>query len=197
MTRPLPQPPSVTYEELCALPDNLVGEIVAGELFASPRPGPRHVQASTEIAADLASRYRKSRDDDGPGGWRILLEPELHLGDHVLVPDVAGWHRERLPRLPDTAYFSLAPNWVCEVVSPSTGGVDRVRKMPAYAEQGVSYAWLVDPLSRSLEVFCLNPERLWVLIATHHGEQTIRAEPFSELEIELAFWWAQEESGED
>jgi Uma2 family endonuclease len=117
-----------TYDDLLKVPDHLVAEIVEGELFTSPRPAVPHGHTSLALAARLFSFGA------GPGGWWILIEPELHLGSDVLVPDIAGWRRQRVPYLPQTAAIEIAPDWICEVVSPATGGLDRLRKLPRYAE---------------------------------------------------------------
>ncbi|MEO1172437.1 MAG: Uma2 family endonuclease [Myxococcota bacterium] len=175
-----------TYEDLLAVPDRMVAEIVSGRLHASQRPAPRHSQAASGIGADIYSAYHRGRG--GPGGWWSLGEPELHLGGDVLVPDIAGWRVERLPALPETAYFEVAPNWLCEVLSPSTGRLDRTEKLPAYARQSIQHVWLVDPLQQTLEVF-ENRNHEWVLIATHAGAETFRAKPFEEVEFELAPLW--------
>ena len=119
------------YEDLFDLPENLVGEIIGGQLITQPRPAPRHSRASSSLGGALDNPYDKGRG--GPGGWWILDEPELHLGGDILVPDLAGWGRERMPRLPETAWFELVPDWVCEVLSPGTCRVDRALKMPIYA----------------------------------------------------------------
>ncbi|MEM6732187.1 MAG: Uma2 family endonuclease, partial [Myxococcota bacterium] len=116
-------------------------------------------------------------------------EPELHLSGDVLVPDLAGWRVERMSELPELAYFEVAPNWVCEVVSPSTGRLDRTQKLPAYARESIQHAWLVDPLQRTLEVF-ENREHEWVLVSTHAADELIRARPFEEVELALASLWA-------
>ena len=146
-----------TYDDLMALPDNLVAEIIGGELHASPRPAPAHAVAGSSIGALITSPYSFGRG--GPGGWWILDEPELHLGPDVLVPDCAGWRKSRMPLRPATAYFPLAPDWICEVLSPSTVQIDRARKLGIYAREGVSHAWLVDPLARTLEVLRLEDGR--------------------------------------
>jgi len=136
-----------TYDDLVALPDNMVAEIVGGELHASPRPAPRHAMAEGAIGALIAPPFHFGRG--GPGGWWILPEPELHLGADVLVPDYAGWRRTRMPSVPATAYFPLAPDWVCEIISPSTAALDRARKVAIYARERIGHAWLVDPIARS------------------------------------------------
>jgi Uma2 family endonuclease len=176
-----------TYDDLEKLPDNLVAEIVDGELHASPRPAPPHARAGSVLGRKVGGPY----DDGigGPGGWWILDEPELHLKENVLVPDLAGWRRSRMPDLPTTAYFPLAPDWVCEILSPSTSSLDRVQKLAIYAREGVSHAWLIDPLARTLEVLRLENGR-WTILATHAGKEIVRAEPFADIELELSALWA-------
>lgn len=179
-----------TFDDLVAVPEILVAEIVDGELWTSPRPAPRHANAHTAVGARLRVAF-----GDGPpgqGGWRILFEPELHLGAHVLVPDIAGWRRERLPRLPDTAYFAVAPDWLCEVVSPSTEMLDRSKKLRIYAEHGVGHVWLVDPLVKTLEVLRLDRGH-WTIVETFAGAATVRAEPFEALELHLAWLWEDDD----
>lgn len=178
-----------TYEDLLAVPDHLVAEIVGGVLHASPRPASRHAHAASTLGMDVGSPFQRGRG--GPGGWWLLDEPELHFGADVLVPDLAGWRRERMPAVPDTPYFELSPDWICEVVSPSTGRLDRTGKMPVYAREGVAFAWIVDPLQRTLEVFRLRDGQ-WVLISTHAEEEQVRAEPFHEVELELGALWLPE-----
>jgi len=175
-----------TYDDLCALPEHVVGEIIDGELVVSPRPAPIHANATSTIGGDLGPPFGRGRG--GPGGWWILDEPELHLGEDVLVPDIAGWRKSRMPALPLTAYFALAPDWVCEVLSPSTVAVDRARKLRIYAREKILDLWLVDPQARTLEVFHLG-EAGWILTAVHHGDEVVRVEPFAAVELELAAWW--------
>jgi hypothetical protein len=177
-----------TYDDLVAVPDHLVAEIVDGELWTSPRPAPRHAVASSQPGHQLGPPFHAGRG--GPGGWWILDEPELHLGDQTVVPDIAGWRRDRMPRLPDTTYFALAPDWVCEVLSPSTALLDRWKKLRVYAEHGVRHAWLVDPIARTPEVLRLEGAR-WILADTHTDEAIVRAEPFELLELELQALWAE------
>jgi Uma2 family endonuclease len=140
---------------------------------------------------DIGGPFHRGRG--GPGGWWILDEPELHLGENVLVPDLAGWRRERMPEQPKTPYYELAPDWVCEVLSPSTGRVDRVLKVPLYARARVSHAWLVNPAEQTLEVLRLDGES-YRLVATHGGDERVRAEPFAAVELELAALWTLGES---
>jgi len=180
-----------TYEDLLKVPDILVAEIIDGELFTSPRPASPHARAASVIRADVDPFDRRPGSPGGPGGWWILFEPELHLGSDILVPDLAGWQRERMPMLQNVPFFTQAPDWVCEVVSPSTGRLDRVRKMPAYAREQVGHLWLVDPLQRTLEVYQLEGQR-WVLLGTHGDTDSVHAEPFAAIEIELNRWWLEE-----
>lgn len=175
-----------TYEDLLQVPDHLVAEILDGELYTTPRPAPRHTAASSGLGGLLHGPFDRGRG--GPGGWRILDEPELHLGRDVVVPDLAGWRRERLPDLPETAFFAVAPDWTCEIVSPSTASVDRVKKLTIYAREGIRHAWIVDPLARTLEVLRLEGGR-WVILMTAGGDSAVRAEPFESLELELAQLW--------
>jgi Uma2 family endonuclease len=176
-----------TYDDLLQVPSNLVAEILNGRLVTHPRPSPRHLRASSMLGSKLAAPFDEGAG--GPGGWWILDEPELHLAADVLVPDLAGWRRERLTRLPDTAWFDVAPDWVCEVLSRSTAALDRVEKLPAYAAAEVSHAWLIDPLLRTLEVFVLH-EGKWLLLATCSGNDPIRLAPFDAVSFELGSLWA-------
>jgi Uncharacterized protein conserved in cyanobacteria len=176
-----------TYEDLFDLPEHIVGEIIHGQLITHPRPAPRHIVASSAIGDELVGPFQKGRG--GPGGWWILDEPELHLGLDILVPDLAGWRRERLPTMPDTAFFTLPPDWVCEVLSPDTARIDRVDKMPIYATQGVPFLWLIDPISRTLEVFVLREGR-WSLEHVYQQDDEMRAVPFEAVAFSLEVLWA-------
>ena len=175
-----------TYEDLFDLPDHVVGEIIHGQLITHPRPAPKHAVASSAIGDELVSPFQKGRG--GPGGWWILDEPELHLGPHILVPDLAGWRRERLPVMPDAAFFTLPPDWVCEVVSPGTVRMDRADKMPIYAAQGIPFLWLIDPAPRTLEVFLLRDGR-WLLEHVYKEDDEVRAIPFEAISFSLGVLW--------
>jgi Uma2 family endonuclease len=181
-----------TYEDLLQVPDHLVAEIVDGELYATPRPASPHAFTSSAIGQDLGPFSRRPGSPGGPGGWWILDEPELHFGSDVLVPDLAGWRHERMATVPNVPYFELAPDWVCEVVSPRTGRLDRVRKMPIYARKGVNHLWLVDPLLRTVEVYRLDTAR-WIVASTHGGAESARITPFEAIEIDVGRWWLEEE----
>ena len=175
-----------TYADLYQVPNHKVAEILDGELIVTPRPALRHAGASSGIGGYLWNPFQGGRG--GPGGWWILFEPEIHLGDDVLVPDVAGWRRGRLAAIPDAAYMTLAPDWVCEVISPSTERIDRSRKMRIYAREGVMHLWLLDPIVHTLEVLRLESAR-WVVLTTYGGAELVRAEPFEAIEIDLTALW--------
>jgi Uma2 family endonuclease len=178
-----------TYDDLRKLPDHVIGELVAGELFATPRPAPRHSLAHTGIIVQVGGLFGGPPGaGGGGGGWWILTEPELHFGQDVLVPDVAGWRRDRMPVLPEGPAFELPPDWVCEVMSPSTERLDHAFKKPAYARAGIPYAWFVYPASETLEVMQLVGGR-WSIIATHEGGMRVRPAPFDAMEIDLSAWW--------
>jgi Uma2 family endonuclease len=174
-----------TYADLLEVPENCVGEIIDGEIITQPRPGAPHARAASRLGIELGPLDRVK---GGPGGWIILDEPELHLQGDALVPDLAGWRRERMPELPDVAAFELAPDWVCEVLSPSTQSHDRVAKMRVYAREGVGHVWLVDPSAKTLEVYRA-ADGAWLRSQVGHGNEKIRAEPFAELELDLAMLW--------
>lgn len=178
-----------TYEDVLRAPEHLVAEVIDGELHLSPRPGSRHAHASSSLGIKLGAPFMFG-GGDGPGGWIILDEPELHLGGEpaILVPDLAGWRRERMQLGEEVAYFTLAPDWVCEVLSQSTGQLDRAKKLPLYAAEGVRHAWLLDPTQRTLEVY-RNEAGRWLLLATYAGDARVRAEPFDAVELDLSALW--------
>jgi Uma2 family endonuclease len=175
-----------TYEDLCQVPDTMLAQIIHGQLIVMPRPAPKHALASSSLGGSLYPPM--ANGSGGPGGWWILFEPELHLGRHILVPDLAGWRRQRMTTLPDTAFFTLPPDWVCEVLSPSTGQMDRVDKLPIYAEFRVGHAWLVDPDVRTLEVFELQGDR-WQLECAFKAEDEVCAPPFQAVAFNLGGLW--------
>lgn len=183
----LPQPKPATYEDLFDLPPHLVGEIVGGRLITHPRPAPKHARAYSSLGAELVPPFDRGRN--GPGGWWILDEPELHLEHDILVPDLAGWRRERMPKLPETAWFELPPDWVCEILSPSTARFDRAEKLPIYARHGVRHAWLVEPDLRTLEVF-ENLDGKWLLLAVLEGAAAVSQRPFDAISFDLGALWA-------
>jgi len=176
-----------TYEDVLNAPEDKVAEILDGELVLSPRPAPRHAVAASVLGMALGNPFHQGAG--GPGGWWILDEPELHFGEEIAVPDLAGWRRDRMPAIPDEAFFTLAPDWVCEVLSPSTERVDRGKKLKAYAAAGVTHAWLVKPSDRTLEVLRLR-DAAWTIVAVWEDTAVVRAEPFEAVDLELGRLWA-------
>ncbi|MBM4320725.1 MAG: Uma2 family endonuclease [Deltaproteobacteria bacterium] len=184
-----------TYADIEGLPEHVVGEILDGELFVSPRPAPTHARTGSTLGYALGPPFDRPPGSGGgqPGGWWLLDEPELHLGDDVLVPDMAGWRRERMPRFPREAFFRLPPDWACEVLSLRTARIDRIRKSRIYAREKVGHLWLLDPLAHTLEVCRLLPEG-YALVALHEGDEVVRVEPFAEIELRLSDLWLPEEA---
>lgn len=177
---------AATYADLLAVPEHLVAEILFGRLVTHPRPAPRHATAALALGGALTQRFQFS--DGGPGRWVFMVEPELHLGEHVAVPDLAGWRRERLPALPETAWIDVAPDWVCEVLSPSTERYDRGDKRTIYADAAVGHVWHVDPVLRMLEVFELQEKR-WLLFGVFHDDASVAAPLFEQVSFPLGLLW--------
>ncbi len=175
-----------TYEELLAVSDDRIAEILDGVLYTMPRPATRHAAATTALGEELGPPFKRGRG--GPGGWILLDEPELHLAADILVPDMGGWRRDRMPALPDAPFITLAPDWVCEVLSRSTATRDRTIKLDIYRRERVQHVWFVEPLLQTLEVFRLASDG-WLLVAVHSGTAKIRAEPFDAIEIDLGTLW--------
>lgn len=176
-----------TYQDVLDAPEHLVAEIIDGELSLLPRPATPHAAAASALGEELGPPFKRGKG--GPGGWIILDEPEIHFGEDIVVPELAGWRRERMPEIPSSPYLTLAPDWVCEVLSPSTAVLDRSRKLPLYAREQVSHAWLVDPLQRSLEVLRREGSK-WLIVDVFVGDAAIRAEPFDAIALELGVLWS-------
>jgi Uma2 family endonuclease len=196
MGQPAEKRRRATYADLEAVPPLKIAELIRGTLHVFPRPAPRHANAEGGVVDELRGPFQRGRG--GPGGWWILPEPELRFPDpeapgeiEAVAPDVAGWRRERMPELPETAYFALAPDWICEILSPSTAKVDREEKMPLYAREGLPHAWLVDPIARTLEVFTLGPDRRWGPAGVHRDAARVRIPPFDAVELDLSALWAK------
>jgi Uma2 family endonuclease len=181
-----PKKRRATYQDVLDAPDNKVAEIINGELHLH-RPSNQATVVASSLHADLATSFGRGRG--GPGGWIILFEPELHLGDEIVVPDLVGWRRERLPVVPDEPFMSLRPDWVCEVLSKSTARIDRLEKMPLYASVGIPHAWLVHPRDRSVEAFRLHDTK-WLAIGVYKDNDRARIEPFDAIELDLTLLWA-------
>ncbi len=178
--------PRATYQDVLDAPTHQVAEIVGGALYATPRPAMPHALASSLLGSQLIAPFHLGRG--GPGGWWIIDEPELHLGDDILVPDLAGWRRTRMPSYPETAYTTLVPDWVCEILSPSTRGLDLDAKRPVYAREGVRHLWLVDPDGRTLEAFELAAGE-WSTIAIVADDAVVQIPPFEAASFSLADLW--------
>ncbi len=177
---------NATYDDLLALPEGVRGEILNGSLYVQPAPAPAHGSAQYSLSGELYGPFQKGRG--GPGGWWFIVTPELHLGPHVVQPDLAGWRKERLPKLPDTAYIDIVPDWVCEILSPSTEGIDRGTKRRVYATYGVSHLWYLHPVERYLEVSALRDGQ-WVHLDTFDDAVDVRARPFEAVTFQLADLW--------
>lgn len=185
-----------TYEDYLALGEGVKAELIDGEILMSPQPKGRHIHAASFLLAALLSRFGSSKGptDQGPGGWWIYAEPEVHLRPdrRVLVPDLAGWHRERMPRPPtDTHKFTVIPDWVCEIVSPSTQSRDLLYKMPRYLEAGVAWAWLVYPADRRIDVMQQDGDT-WNQVTFAEGPVRARLLPFDAVELDCAPLWPED-----
>jgi Uma2 family endonuclease len=193
MVQPARSDDDLLYEEYLAVPSHLRAEIIGGTLYVLPRPAPRHANAASVLGSELNGSFQRGRG--GPGGWWILDKPELQL-DHKqpISPDIAGWRVETMPELPETAFFSVAPDWVCEVISRSTEKIDRDDKLPYYALHGVRHVWLVDPIEKRLEVYSLDGKR-WRTVRVFEGDIAVRAEPFDAIELDLSARWSSPRRG--
>jgi len=189
----VPNRQPATYEDLCALPEPLVGEILDGELVASPRPTPIHLRAETVLTSLLGPPFDLAIG--GPGGWWIVTEPEIHLGQHgqidVVVPDVASWRRSHLPAVPRESHYRTSPDWICEVLSEQSVKRDRVTKLNLYRRHAVPFYWLIDPVARTLEVLRLEGDR-WILDGAFAEADAVSAAPFTDITFNLAHLWAGE-----
>ncbi len=175
---------NATYDDLRKVPDHFVAEMFDGDLWAFPRPALPHANAAGSLFAEIHKSFHRK----DPSGWVLLFEPELHFGRDVLVPDIAGWRRTRLPNVPAEAFLTLAPDWICEVLSTSTEAIDRGKKLRIYAREGVAHAWLIDPIARSLEAMSLDAGR-WTKLDRYEGEAKVRAAPFDAIELQLGALW--------
>lgn len=194
MGEPAEQHRRATYADLAAVAPEKIAELIDGELHVFPRPASRHARAAARLQRTLGP----FDDDDGlPGGWVILTEPELHFPRlprpefDAVVPDLAGWRRERMREMPDVASFTLVPDWICEVLSPSRAAYDRDEKMPLYAQHGVRWAWLIDPLAQQLEVYVLGAGGRWGAASIHGKAERVRAVPFDAVPLPLSVLWAR------
>ena len=181
-----PRQKRATYQDVLDAPPNKVAEIVNGELHLSPRPAVPHALVASALGVEIGAPFGHGRG--GPGGWIILSEQELHLGDDIVVPDIAGWRRERMPTGSRDAYLILAPDWACEILSRSTRRLDRSAKLPVYAREGVRHVWLIEPLAHTVEVLRLDGSS-YRIVAVHAGDTKARIEPFDAVELDLTILW--------
>ena len=175
-----------TYDDILALPENIVGEILNGQLETQPRPAPKHALAASAVGIEIGLPFQRGKG--GPGGWWILDEPECHIDGEIFVPDLAGWLKQRMPTLPETAWFEMRPDWVCEIISPNSIRRDRVTKMTIYARLGIPYYWLIEPLGKTLEVYELQGEH-WLLLQSYANDDEVCSAPFAEYRFSLANLW--------
>ncbi len=180
---PKPATRHATYADVLNAPPHVVAELIEGALETHPRPVPKHAVAAIELGTALSGPFRKGAG--GPGGWIFMSEPELHLGGNVVVPDLAGWRRERMPSIPDEPFLTLAPDWICEILSPSTEMLDRNAKRRIYGEAGVAFLWLLDPRTRSLETFQLVAGK-WLLVGVAEADEPVSYVPFDAISFPLS-----------
>lgn len=177
-----------TYEDVLSSPPHVVAEVVEGVLYQSPRPAVPHAAAASVVGEELGPPFKRGKG--GPGGWIILDEPEVHLNSNIVVPDVGGWRRSTLPVLPEDAFLTVPPDWVCEVASPSTRALDRGHKLEVYQRERVTHVWLIEPLDRFLEVLELDGET-YRIVQRASGDTPARLRPFDAIEFDVAALWAR------
>ena len=182
-----PARPGATFADLEALPEGTKAHLVNGALVVPPRPSMSHQEVESALGEELRPPFHRGRG--GPGGWLILVEPEVRIGGNALAPDLGGWRRERLAAVPAQAHATIAPDWVCEVLSRSTAAFDGGEKLDTYATWNVRLAWLVDPMTRTLEAYRLEGGR-WVRIGGWSADAKIRVEPFEAFELDLGTIWS-------
>jgi len=179
--------PNATYQDVLAAPEEYVAELIAGELHLQPRPAKPHTFCASALGIEIGAKFQRGLG--GPGGWWILNEPELHFGEDVLVPDLAGWLRSDTPSFDESvAYYTERPEWVCEVSSPSTARKDRVLKLDAYHRAQVTWAWIVDPVAQTVEVFQWSQQG-WLRSQTAEGSAPVALAPFGRVALELEAVW--------
>ena len=173
------------WRDLELVPEGYTGEIVDGEIITTPRPGPPHLVTTSDLGVLLGGPFRFGIG--GPGGWIILDEPRIRVGDEARVPDLAAWRADRYVT-PEDGPYVVIPDWLCEVLSPGTARSDRTKKMPLYARHRVGHVWLIDPVLQTLEVYRLQGES-WGLVRSYGADEKVRAEPFDAVELDLSMIW--------
>lgn len=180
-------PRRATYQDVLDAPHDKIAQVVDGELWLQPRPNVGHARAATRLTGQLDDAFGRRRS--GFGGWTILFEPEIHVAGSILVPDIAGWRRESVDELDlEAAFFDVRPDWVCEILSPSTQVLDRTRKMDTYGSEGVAYLWFVDPAAQLLEAYQQSPDG-WLRLGTWSEDAKPNVAPFDKLDLELGLLW--------
>jgi Uma2 family endonuclease len=174
-----------TWEDLEAVPEGFIGEIVGGELEFVPRPNAPHGRTQAKLSGLVLGPFDLGAG--GPGGWEIRIEPRIRFTSEIRVPDIAGWRAERFEE-PETGPFVVVPDWVCEILSTDTARTDRTAKRELYARHGVRHYWIVDPEAQTVEIHRLEG-KFWVVAATFGGDERVRAEPFDAIEIDLSVLW--------
>lgn len=193
----IPERKLATYADLEALPEDCRFEVLEGEIVASPSPLPRHSAAQRAAGRFLGGPFHDDDGRGGPGGWWIFIEVDVALGPHDIVrPDLSGWRRERLPRPGQVRPLDVPPDWVCEVLSPSIAGRDRITKRRLYAQAGIPYYWLIDPELRALEALALR-DGAWVELGVYDDTATPRIAPFEAIELEVGRLFLPKEADGD
>lgn len=184
MTEPAKR--DATYADYAALPEGVQAELIDGALYVHLAPAPPHGSSQYSLGGELHGPFQKGRG--GPGGWWFMVTPEQHLGPHVVQPDLAGWRKERMPALPATTFIEVVPDWICEILSPSTEAHDRDRKRRLYAMYGVKHLWYLHPVERYLEVNELI-EGSWRIVDIASDDGFVRAPPFEAVALNLEDLW--------
>lgn len=173
-----------TYEDLLALPEGTRAELMGGEIVVLPAPMPRHLRTQRALGRWIGGPFDDDDGFGGPGGWWLIPECDVRLAEDVVRPDLAGWRRARLPE-PDVRPIEVVPDWICEVLSPTSAAYDRVTKRRLYGATGVAFYWIVDPEARTLEAYRLEGER-WVEVGSYDEHDVARIPPFEAIEIPIA-----------
>jgi Uma2 family endonuclease len=185
---PMTPPHNVlTLAGIDALAPGIKGEIIEGVLYTMPRPRAPHQSMMGAVGTDLLDPFQ--RGDGGPGGWWIPPEPGIELPNTPeIAPAVAGWRRERLPALSNDEAITVVPDWVCEILSPTTEQHNLTVKKPYYAKVGVAHHWIVDLSMRTVIALRLESGR-WREVGVYGDEREARIEPFAAVPLNVASWW--------